>query len=57
MLRSDLCDYSDAYVVVKELLKTINVEEDNKIDKKKIGLYYLKTIFHLFVVYQRSIMY
>ena len=35
MLRSDLCDYSDAYVVVKELLKTINVEEDNKIDKKK----------------------
>ena len=38
MLRSDLCDYSDAYVVVKELLKTINVEEDNKIGKKNRSL-------------------
>ena len=35
MLRSDLCNYGDAYVVVKET--TINVEGDDdnkKIDKK-----------------------
>ena len=32
MLRSDLCDYSDSYIVVKG---TITVEEADKIDRKK----------------------
>ena len=37
MLRSDLCDYSDACIVVKE---TINVERDNnaKTRNKKLNL-------------------
>ena len=33
MLRSDFCDYSDAYVFVKE---TITVEEDNNAKKKEL---------------------
>ena len=35
MLRSDLCDYSDIYIVVK---RDITVEGANNRDKKKTGL-------------------
>ena len=35
MLRSDLCDYSDAYIVVKG---DITVEENNNRDRKNISL-------------------
>ena len=45
MQRSDLCDYSDAYIVVEG---TITVEGDNKIDRKNIRLFlaFQKLIIH-----------
>ena len=46
MLRSDLCDYSDAYIVVKG---TITVTGNKNIDRKKM--------LHLLTAYQRSKMY
>ena len=37
-LRSDLCDYSDAYVLVSGTITvTANAGANNKRDKKKIG--------------------
>ena len=52
MLQSDLCDYSDAYLIVKG---TITVTGSNNKDKK--SLQYFKTKLHSLVVYQRSTMY
>ena len=37
MLRSDLCDYSDVYIVVK---RTITVEEDDNNKKKNKKLFF-----------------
>ena len=37
MLRSDLCDYSDAYIFLKEII-TISTEENRAIDGYKINL-------------------
>ena len=37
MLRSDLCDYSDAYIVVKG---TITVEEDDDSNKRNKKLFF-----------------
>ena len=36
MLRSDLCDYSDAYVVVKETVTVTDTDNDNKRNKKLV---------------------
>ena len=33
MLRSDLCDYNDAYIVVKEII-TVSARDDNNRDRK-----------------------
>ena len=44
MLRSDLCDFSNAYVVVKG---TIAVVRPNNAKKKKKKVLHLKTIQHL----------
>ena len=46
MLRSGLCDYSDAYIVVKG---TITVPGNKNIDRK--------LMLHLLAAYQRSKMY
>ena len=48
MLRSDLCDYSDAYINVKG---TITVTNPN--DAKKIKQYYLKIMHHLLIASQK----
>ena len=48
-LRSDLCDYSDTYIVVKG---TITVEEDNDTKKRKKKLT-LRIISHLDHAYQK----
>ena len=51
MLRSDLCDYSDAYIVVQG---TITVEGTNDANKRnKIQL--LRIMLHLYHAYQKSI--
>ena len=49
--RSNLCDYSDAYIVVKE---TISVEGDDD-DKKRDKNTPLGTILHLDHAFQKSI--
>ena len=36
MLRSDLCDYSDAYIVVKETVTVTDTDNDNKRNKKLV---------------------
>ena len=53
MLRSDLCDFSDAYIALKG---TIIIKGGNNQDIKKRYLT-LKTMLHLLAVSQRSIMY
>ena len=52
MLRSDLCDFSYAYIVVKG---DIAVTEPNN-DKRTKALY-LKIMHHLSTVFQRSMVY
>ena len=51
MLRSDLCDYSDAYIVVKG---TITIERDGD-NKKEIKNYPLRIMLYLDHAYQKSI--
>ena len=36
MLRSDLCDYSDAYIVVKRIINVRDTIANNRINKKLI---------------------
>ena len=50
MLRSDLCDYSDAYIVAKG---TITVVKPNTGQKTKV--LHLKTMHHLSTVFQKLI--
>ena len=49
MLRSDLCDYSDAYIVVKG---TITVEGDNDVKERNEKLTY-KLMVHFVHAYQK----
>ena len=44
MLRSELCDYSDVYIVVKG---TITVEGDDAKIKRDMKNYLLKIMIHL----------
>ena len=48
MLRSDLCDFSDAYIVVKGTITV--VRPDNA---KKIRQQHLKIMHHLSITYQK----
>ena len=48
MLRSDLCDYSDAYIVVKE-----NIFVTDPDNAKKIKQRHLKMIHHLSTAFQK----
>ena len=52
MLRSDLSDYSDTYIVIKG---TITVEGDDDDKKKEIKNCPLKIMLHLDRAYQKSI--
>ena len=49
MLRSDLCDYSDAYIVVKG---DITLEGDNDANKRNKNLA-LKIMHHLLIASQK----
>ena len=48
MLRSDLCDFSDAYIVVEG---TITLEGDSNANKKKI--LHLKKMYHFLTAFQK----
>ena len=50
MLRSDLCDYSDAYIVEILLLKVIIMLI------KEIKILHLKTMHHLSIAFQKLMM-
>ena len=56
MLRSDLCDFSAPYIVVKETITPIKTNNRNFIDLRNRFLAF-KTTHHLLIAYQRSIMY
>ena len=49
MLRSDLCDFSDSYIVVEE---NITLEGDNDANKK-IKILHLKTMHHSSIAFQK----
>ena len=53
MIGPDLCDFSDAYIVVKVEV-TLTGESNNS---RKIGLQHLKAMLDLLIAYQKSIMY
>ena len=55
MLRSDLCDYSDVYIVVKGRITVEGDDDDDDDDKKEIKNYPLRIMLHLDHVYQKSI--
>ena len=50
MLKSDLCDHSDAFIVAKGTI-TFEGDDDNK---KEIKSYPLRIMLHLDHVYQKS---
>ena len=53
MLRSDLCNYKDAYIVSKGIITVSARDGANKIRDKKIDLQHLKITCHLSVVFQK----
>ena len=53
MLRSDLCDYSDAYIVVKGIITVSATDGANKIRDKKNMPLHLKIMHHLFLAFQK----
>ena len=52
MLRSDLHDYSDAYIVVKGKIIVTNLDNMHMIKNEL-----LKTMHHLFAVFQKLIIF
>ena len=50
MLRSDLCDYSDVYIVAKGLLLIHIIQKETKV-------LHLKTMHHLLTVFQKLMEY
>ena len=53
MLRSDLCDYSDAYIVVKGITTVTANAGVNNIRDKKTDFQHLKIMDHLFLLFQK----
>ena len=49
ILRSDLCDFSGAFIVVEGV---VTLEADNDAKKKKIRILHLKTMHHLLIAFQ-----
>ena len=56
MLPSDLCDFSDAYIVVKGDITLTKTNGRGIIDIRNRFLAF-KTMHHLLIAYQRSIIY
>ena len=56
MLRSDLCDFSDAYIVVKGDITLTKDANRNLTDVRNRSLAF-KNSAHLLIAYQRSIVY
>ena len=54
MLRSDLSDYSDAYIVVKGNI-TASARDGAHNRDKKTDFYHLKIMHHLFLAFQKLI--
>ena len=52
MLKSSLCDYSDAYILAKGRITITEAADDAAIDEqvKEIKVYYLKIVLHLLIV-------
>ena len=50
MLRSDLCDYSDGYIIVKG---TVTVSADERDRDKMNRQVILKIMHHLFLAFQK----
>ena len=55
MLRSDLFDFYDAYIVVKPTINLTITDGRDFIDIQVFSIY--KTMHHILIAYQRSIMY
>ena len=53
MLRSDLCDFSDEYIVVKGIITVSARDGANDIRDKKTDLQHLKIMHHLFLAFQK----
>ena len=52
MLKSNLCDYSDAYILVKGTITITGAKLMQQLDKqmKEIKKWYLKIVLHLLIV-------
>ena len=58
MLRSDLCDYNDAYIAVKGIVNVSATAGANNIrDKKSMPLAFKKIMHHLFLAFQKQMVY
>ena len=58
MLRSDLCDYFDAYIVVKgDIVVTEPNNAKKQKNKKQTKALHLKIMHHLSTTFQRSMVY
>ena len=51
MLRSDLCDFNDVYIVIKGIISV--TEPDNAKKKEKKKQQYFKIMHHLLVAFQK----
>ena len=49
MLRSNLCNFSDAYILVKGTITIIDKQMQDK-QMEEIKMYYLKIVRHLLIV-------
>ena len=54
MLRSDLCDFSDAYIVIKGDI-TVTEPDNAKKKNKQTKVLHLKTMHHLSTAFQKLI--
>ena len=58
MLRSDLCNFSDAYIVVKGTITVTDPDNAKKNPKQnKTKVLHLKTMYHLSTAFQKSVAY
>ena len=53
MLRSDLCDFSDAYIVLKGGIAANDPDNAKKIKNKEIKALHLKIMHHLSIAFQK----